>query len=268
MKRIASFLLVLLLIPGMVVPASATTADAIEDQTFWLLGDLDWFSDSLGGLGEIYYAILDAVDRLDWLDATMRDVETAIIDGLKTGVAETLGQLVVIIKDNVVSIQDAISSIKTSLDTGSTNTSTNTIGKVVYSIYNFLFNTLQGLIRSMQTTINGIKSTLVDILGTLGSLINGRADLSSSVQDEAEDKDQQISDINDVLATAPTIDQESFDSVISDIEDKYNNLIGGQDNDAFFGSLTRISELDVFREIVPVSVMLGLVSFVLFGKVF
>lgn len=204
MKRLFPVLLVLLLISCMVVPASASTVDAIEDQNFWLMGDLDWFDDAEGALGAIYNTILDVVDRLDWLDSTMRDVETEIIFGVK----------------------DLLSPL--------TN-----IAQRVEDIYNYL-----GLYFGMKWS--------EDI----------------EIRDEADDKETEIDDVTDIFATAPTIDQDAIDGVISDVGGQFENITSDENGLVLFGALGDIADSEIGRHVIPTSAMLGVLSFILFGKVF
>ena len=223
MKRIAFFLLVLLLIPCLIIPASASTVDAIEDQNFWLMGDLDWFDDAEGALGAIYNAIVDVVDRLDWLDSAVRDVETAIIDGLKTGIEDTLGEIVVAIKNGVNNIYSSMIQVVMKLN------------------------------------------SIEDVVKKLLQEGSNRAD---EIIDEAQNKQDEIDDITDALATAPTINQDDIDSVISDVGNQFQNITSDESGTTLFGALGQIADLEIFKQVVPTSAMLGVLSFILFGKVF
>ena len=88
------------------------------------------------------------------------------------------------------------------------------------------------------------------------------------LQEEGKDKQDEIDEITDIFATAPTINQDDLDSVISDIDDKFDLVNNNESGVPLFESLGEIAGSHIGREIIPTSAMLGLLSYILFGKVF
>ena len=305
-KRFLPLLLVLLLIPCLVIPASATTQgviDAIEDTlttnegktaaqilyNIWLqvrdtklglgLSEdynlLDLFQDFSISLGEamgenalnIMELIQNAVDRLDWLDSQVRDVETAIQNGFD----DTTGKLTAILEqiytngtltigEYVKGIRSYIVDINTKLETGGSYG----IGEVVRHIYNGV-ESIPQFITSVKMEISKMSIAITEKLDVL---INGDSSVSDPVVDNAEDTMSDLEDMKEILSTAPTIDDSGFDSSISGVNGKFQNITSDADGTLLFGALGEIASGNIFSQLLPTSAMLGVLSFALFGRVF
>lgn len=245
-KRLIPLLLLLLLLPCLIVPASATTQDVVDtlDENHSELGE--W----LGTMGA------DIVDRLDWLDDTVRDVETAILNGF----ADTTGKLTAILEEiytngaltigeYVKGIRSYIVDINTKLETGFTQT----IGQLVYGIWDNL------------VTI-GLK--VGNISNQIKQLVTGDSTGAEEVVEDIPPLQTELDEMEDVLATAPTIDQDGFDTAVDDINGKYQNIYTDEDGTLLFGALGKIGNSAPFSVLIPTSAMLGVVAFALFGRVY
>ena len=272
MKRFVPLLLVLLLLPCLIVPAFATTADVVDEletQTTYLSTILDacnaighnlqsnfqalqnWLGfsseyslydglkdmfQSLGdGLGDRFD---DVVDRLDWLDDSVRDVETGILDILEqlyTNGALTIGEYVKGIRTYIVSIDE-----KLTLPLGGT------IGGAVGSIENFIAN--------------------IDL--KIEQLVKGNTGQANDVLDDSPPLQTELDEYEDILATAPTIDEDAFDNAITDVNGKFNGITTDENGTVFFGALGQLANTAPISVIVLTSAMLAVLSFALFGRTF
>lgn len=209
MKRFFPLLLVLLLLPCLIVPASASTQGVID--AIWDTHDElgEWLGVSLG---DIIDRLWDIIDRLDWLDDAVRAVETELIK----------------------------------------------IGKQLFASAEY----------TIGTAVDRIRVYVYQINQKLDSLVSGESDKADDIVDDAPPLQTEIQDMEDVLATAPTIDGDSFDSAIDDAYSKYNGMNTQGTGNVLFTSLSQVATMPPLSYLIPTASMLAVVSFAVFGRIF
>lgn len=272
MKRLFPLLLILLLIPCMIVPAAATTTPdwAVDDDVTvaqWLhsinsyIGRIwTYFPEYIGEIGSnlhiegksITEYILDVVDRLDWLDDSVRGVETQVINILEeiyTQGALTIGECVKGIRSYIVQINDK-------LETGVEKA----LGALVASVESY--------VRSIYNQLGGMSLQLSSIVKNLGTLITGDSSKVDEIVPDATQVQDDFSDMESILETSPEIDQEGFDSAVSGVNGKFDGITTDADGTLLFGALGELSNANIFRQLLPTTAMLGVLSFALFGRLY
>lgn len=274
-KRFSAFLLILVLVPCLIVPASATTSDVVDEletQTTYLSTILDacnaigsnlqsnfralktWLGfsaeyslydglkdmfQSLGdGLGERFD---DVVDRLDWLDDSVRDVETGILDILEqlyTNGALTIGEYVKGIRSYV-------------LDT-----------------YTYLSTTMQTGLEAIQSGVSASAGRLGNLVSMVNQLVTGDRQGASDILEESPPLQTEIDEYEEILSTAPTIDEDAFDTALGDVNGKFNGITTDENGVALFGAFGQLANTQPISVIIPTSAMLAVLSFALFGRTF
>lgn len=236
MKRLFPLLLVLLLIPCLIVPASAASTDTILENIYdnvvdiWIQNDI-WYETFGGWLSDI-------VDRLDWIDQEVSSIETSVLKILQ----EIYTQGTLTIGECVKGIRSYVVSIAGYLETGYDLT----IGQVVYRISEFV----------------------ADIGTKFDTLLEGTVDNAGSVVGDSLMQNENLDNMGSIIETAPSIDQGNIDSSIRDVNGKFQNITSDADGTLLFGALGQIAGSNIFSQLLPTTAMLGVLSFALFGRVF
>lgn len=235
MKRLLPLFLILLLIPCLAVPASASTQGVID--AIWDTHDElgEWLGTTLGDLRDL---LTDTVDYLGWIDQEVSSIETNVLKILQeiyTQGTLTIGECVKGIRSYIVQINDK-------LETGTD-----------WSVGQF---------------IAYIRDDVGSIMAYVHDIWQGKSSVSKPVVDKAEQTMDDLEDMENVLATSPTIDDSGVDSAITGVNGKFQNITNDADGTVFFGSLGEIARSNIFVQLIPTSAMLGVLSFALFGRVF
>lgn len=254
MKRLLPFLILLLLLPCMILPASATSS---EDEPFWYEGksiarilyniaaftqDIrDYLEDSLseylGVIGSnlhidgksITEYVQDVSDRLDWLDDTLE----SILNELYTNGALTIGEYVKGIRTYVVDIKD---SLVTGVDA--------TIGQITASI------------KSVLDEIN----TKLDVFF---------AEPDTTITDKMDEKTELFESVSAVLSdTLIEINFEEFEERFTAIRSSFDALTIDTKFSEYLSSLRSLGNLNVVKLPIRMAGLLSIVSFALFGRIF
>ena len=213
MKRLLPVLLVLLLIPCFIIPASATSTNTILENIHESVDDI-WIQNDIWY--EIFGDYLSTIaDTLDWIDGSL--------DWLRYNCLNL--------------IQTAVDSISKTLNT-------------------------------LVTPITTGMEKLGDIYDMLVINFNIKSSDDFEVIEDGEDKADEIDDITDIIATSPSFDDDAIDDVIIDVQDDFSGMTTDESGNMYFSALGNIANSAVGFSIVPMSAMLGVVSFLLFGKVF
>lgn len=312
MKRFVPLLIVLLLLPCLIVPASATTQgviDAIEDTlifgddktaaeilyNIWLKArDIDnsiWDThDELGEwlgvtLGDIRDLLTDTVDRLDWLDNSVRGLETQleeILNNLYVSAEYTIGTAVDRLRVYTYQMNNAVQSLGAQLADIITKlyvSADYTIGTAVDRIrtYTFQINEKVATIvndlyvsaeYTVGTAIDRIRTYTYQINEKFTTLLKGDTDRAEDILEDSPPLQTEIDDYEDILATAPSIDADSFDNAITDVAGRFDGMNANSNDNALFSSLAQITGMLPLSSIIPTSAMLAVLSFALFGRTF
>lgn len=249
MKRLLPLLLILLLIPCLIVPASASTQGVID--AIWDTHDElgEWLGTTLGDLRDL---LTDVVTYLGWIDQEVSSIETNVLKILQ----EIYTQGTLTIGECVKGIRSYIVTINEKLETGMEYT----IGVCVGNIHE--------IVAWMHNNVASIARAVESLPAALEHLVSGDSSKADDIVDDVSPLETEIQDMEDVLATSPTIDQEGFDTALDDINGKFNGITSDENGAMFFGALGDIANTAPFSVIVPTSAMLAVLSFALFGRTF
>lgn len=280
MKRIIPLLLVLLLIPCLIVPASATTQDVVDALTNssgqeWLMG--------------IYNVLVDIRDTItDSLTPIFEDMQARIrsiqgkLSGVFDGESLSVGSLLALLAENMRTAVDYLGWIDSEVSSIETNVvnilqeiytqGTLTIGESVKGIRAAIVemrdNFKTGITETFGNVIVSIRGYTSEIRDLMYELVDGDVGGANEPMNDAIHAGDDLDEIGEILSTAPTIPDDSVDSAVSGVNGKFQNITGDADGAVLFGALGEIARGNIFSQLLPTSAMLGVLSFALFGRVF
>lgn len=116
--------------------------------------------------------------------------------------------------------------------------------------------------------LNTISENISSIGEQLGSLVDGDSGKADEIVQDTPPLETEFDEMEDILATAPTIDQDGFDDVVTGVNGKFQNIYTDENGTVLFGAMGTIANGNIFSQIIPTAAMLGVLSFALFGRVF
>lgn len=259
MKRLSVLLLVLLLIPGLIaVPASAATEQDIVDIIRTSHNNLVAFLGQT--LEAIYNAIWDAHDELgEWLGTGFGDLRDLLTDAV-----DYLGW----IDQEVSSIETNVLKILQEIYTQGTLT----IGECVKGIRSYIVNIADNLTPSMGGKLADIIDSTYNYVSQIGMyvemLANGNFDKVEDVLDDSPPLQTEMDEFEEILATAPTVDEDAFDTALGDVNGKFNGITTDENGAVLFGAFGQLANTQPLSVMIPTSAMLAVLSFALFGRTF
>lgn len=181
MKRyIALLLLIVLLLPCMAVPASATTQ-----------GVIDAIDDLASGLGTSQRDILDAIE------AECQNVVTAVLntrDVIEAVIHDVFDDVLSTISSRVLYIANNLSSMKTTLET----------------FYNTWYTIQQKYIMVMSRNIEKIRDNIATLLA-------GDSTKSDAFDEDLATRETEFDEMLDVMETSPTINIDDIDTEVDKV---------------------------------------------------
>lgn len=266
MRRLIPFLLILVLIPCLIVPASATTTDP------------EWAWNQGHSIAEFLHS-LDT--RVKYIKQDIEEVLTPIFEDMQARIRSIQGKLSGVFDGESLSVGDLLALVAENM-----RTAVDYLGWIdseVSSIETNVVNILQEIYTQGTLTIGecvkGIRSYVVSIDGKMDSVVSSLRELVEGLVDG--NKEQVLPDVGenlmqqesmemmgDIIATAPSIDQSGIDGAIGEVNGKFNGITTDQYGLEYFGALGQIANANVFKQLLPTAGMLSVISFALFGRVF
>ena len=273
-RNLFIFLVVLLLIPCLVVPASAASTygpsgvyDTYEEGIF------DYISYYFGGWEFTFDGILDAIgDMEDAFRTWWSDWDYFILE-LYSKIEDEIDRVV----EKLSSVDDYLHSIRDDIDTLAADIGALTIFKEIrdkisgmnHNIRDAIVDQtayLGGYYAALSEQISGYittsKEAIVTAIDNLAQILNIGADKGNEFQDDVTVQESQAQDIIDVLETAPTFPPEEIDVMLSDSA----NLAVENIDYNYFAFFTGIFNSILFPILFILPVMFAIFGFLLFGK--
>lgn len=273
MKRIAPLLLVLVLIPCLIVPASAsaTNQDIIDTMEDLLMhNDHDIGSIAYNIYSQLYQIKTHIIDTLtpvfEDMQARIRSIQGKL-SGVFDGESLSVGSLLALVADYMRSTVDYLGWIDSEVSAIEGN-----VVSILQEIYTKGALTIGECVKGIRTYVVSIDGKMDSVVSSLRELVDGLVDGGKDQVLEEVGENLLVQDnmdmMGDIIETAPSIDQSGIDGAIGEVNGKFNGITTDQYGLEFFGALGQIANSNAFKQLIPTAGMLSVISFALFGRVF
>ena len=249
-------LLLALLLPCMVVPASATTQ-----------GVIDAIEDLQAGLGTSQRDIVDLLTSIDeWIYecyTQLADIASTVYGSIYENYCVPLLELMSPLSDSVTNIKNTLGNIYKYFFTKNTSVKYYYIG-VSGGKLNLLYNgpaTVTGFQADLVGLENGLYSGFYRALDAIYQLLLGDTSISDAVQDEVNQDSTEASEYLDIIDDVTKPDEGELEN-LADI----SGYVDSSDVTALADVFKPLFESAVFLPCIMLNLTFMLVGYVLFGK--
>ncbi len=273
-RNLFIFLVVLLLIPCLVVPASAVSTygpsgvyDTYEEGIF------DYISYYFGGWEFTFDAILDAIgDMEDAFRTWWSDWDYFILE-LYSKIEDEIDRVV----EKLSSVDDYLHSIRDDIDTLAVDIGALTIFTEIRDKISGMNHNIRdtivdqtayigGYLSALSDQISGYitaqKEAIVTAIDNLAQILNIGADKGNEFQDDVVDKDKEAEDMIDVLESMPAADPGQIDSAIGNALTSISSNV----ESSYYAFFNPIFTSALFPVLFLIPLIYAMVGYILYGK--